>query len=71
LSLLDENSAALIHARGPLWDSQRTLILRALHAAGWIVGGSRGAAARLGLKRTTLNTKMKKFGISRPAHQND
>ena len=48
------------------WDSQRAVILRALDASGWIVGGLRGAAARLGLKRTTLISKMKKLGISRP-----
>jgi len=50
-------------------DSQRSLILQALHASGWIVGGPRGAAARLRLKRTTLISKMKKLGISRPARQ--
>jgi formate hydrogenlyase transcriptional activator len=32
----------------------------------WVVGGPRGAAARLGLKRTTLMGKMKKLGLSRP-----
>ena len=47
-------------------DSQRALIWHALQEAGWVIGGSRGAAARLGLKRTTLITKMKKLGISRP-----
>jgi len=51
------------------WDSQRAVILRALDASGWIVGGLRGAAARLGLKRTTLISKMKKLGISRPVHE--
>jgi len=51
---------------GTLRDSQRALILEALHASGWIVGGPRGAAAQLGLKRTTLIAKMKKLGISRP-----
>jgi formate hydrogenlyase transcriptional activator len=51
------------------WDSQRAVILRALDASGWIVGGLRGAAARLGLKRTTLISKMKKLGISRPVRQ--
>jgi transcriptional regulator with GAF, ATPase, and Fis domain len=53
------------------WDSQRAVILRALDASGWIVGGLRGAAARLGLKRTTLISKMKKLGISRPLQQAD
>ena len=50
-------------------DSQRSLILRALDASGWVVGGPRGAAVRLGLKRTTLISKMKKLGISRPMRQ--
>jgi formate hydrogenlyase transcriptional activator len=44
-------------------DSTRALILHALQEAGWVVGGPRGAAARLGLKRTTLIAKMKKLGI--------
>ena len=52
-------------------DSQRALLLRALHAANWVVGGPRGAAARLGLKRTTLISKMTKLGISRPTTEND
>jgi uncharacterized protein len=35
--------------------------------AGWVIGGTRGAVARLCLKRTTLIAKMKKLGIRRPA----
>jgi formate hydrogenlyase transcriptional activator len=31
----------------------------------WVLGGPRGAAARLGLKRTTLQSRMRKLGISR------
>ena len=54
---------------GTFWESQRAVILRALDASGWIVGGLRGAATRLGLKRTTLISKMKKLGISRPVRQ--
>jgi formate hydrogenlyase transcriptional activator len=49
-----------------LSDSERTLILSALEASGWVVGGPYGAAARLGLKRTTLVARMKKHGIFRP-----
>ncbi|MGE5110663.1 MAG: helix-turn-helix domain-containing protein [Acidobacteriaceae bacterium] len=41
-------------------------MLQALQATGWVIGGPGGAAARLGLKRTTLIAKMKKLGISRP-----
>jgi formate hydrogenlyase transcriptional activator len=58
-------------APGTFWDSQRDLILQALRGTGWVVGGPRGAAARLGLKRTSLITKMKKLGIARPVRAND
>jgi transcriptional regulator with GAF, ATPase, and Fis domain len=44
----------------------RALILQALEAADWMIGGPEGAAAKLGLKRTTLVYKMKKLGIVRP-----
>ena len=54
---------------GTFKESQRALILRALEACGWIIGGQHGAAARLGLKRTTLITKMRQFGIKRPTRQ--
>ncbi|MGA3091429.1 MAG: sigma 54-interacting transcriptional regulator [Terriglobales bacterium] len=46
---------------------ERELILRALRESNWVVGGTRGAAARLRLNRTGLAYKMKKFGISRAA----
>jgi formate hydrogenlyase transcriptional activator len=52
-----------------LKDSERALILRALEAAGWVIGGATGAAGKLGLKRTTLIAKMKKLGIARPERQ--
>jgi transcriptional regulator with GAF, ATPase, and Fis domain len=47
-------------------DSDRALVVETLEQSGWIVGGPRGAAAKLGLKRTTLLAKMKRLGISRP-----
>ena len=52
-----------------LEDSDRTLIVETLEQVGWIVGGPRGAAAKLGLKRTTLLAKMRRLGISRPIPQ--
>src|SRR5882757_2117024 len=52
-----------------LEDSDRALIVETLERVGWIVGGPRGAAAQLGLKRTTLLAKMRKLGISRPIPQ--
>ena len=49
-----------------LEEAERDHILRALQEAKWVVGGAAGAAARLGVKRTTLQSKMQKFGITRP-----
>ena len=48
-----------------LEDMEREHILHALRETGGIVGGRHGAALRLGLKRTTLMSKMQKLGISR------
>src|SRR5215469_16269576 len=50
-----------------LEQAERELILRALRESNWVVGGTRGAAARLRLNRTGLAYKIKKFGISRPS----
>ncbi len=52
-------------------DSDRGLIVETLELVGWVVGGPRGAAAKLGLKRTTLLAKMKRLGISRPIPQEE
>jgi len=41
-------------------------IRRALRDSGWVIGGPAGAAARLGLNRSTLNARMRKLGITRP-----
>jgi len=57
------------HSSMALEDSDRALIVDTLEQAGWIVGGPRGAAGKLGLKRTTLLAKMKRLGISRPIPQ--
>lgn len=45
--------------------AEREHILRVLREAKGQIGGDDGAAARLGLKRTTLNSKLKKLGIER------
>jgi transcriptional regulator with GAF, ATPase, and Fis domain len=50
-----------------LIDSERALVLHTLESVGWVIGGRDGAAARLGLKRTTLIYKMQRHGISRPS----
>jgi formate hydrogenlyase transcriptional activator len=57
-----------------LEDAERDHILRVLQESAWVIGGPKGAASRLGMKRTTLNSRMQKLGISRhpvrsgPAH---
>jgi formate hydrogenlyase transcriptional activator len=53
-------------APGTLADAERDHILGVLRETGWVLGGPNGAAARLGMKRTTLQSRMKKLGISRP-----
>jgi formate hydrogenlyase transcriptional activator len=49
-----------------LAEAEREHILGALRETGWVVAGPKGAAARLGMKRSTLQEKMRKLGISRP-----
>jgi formate hydrogenlyase transcriptional activator len=53
-------------AHTTLEEAEREHIRQALQEANWQVGGSSGAAARLGMKRTTLQSKMAKLGIERP-----
>ena len=50
-----------------LREATRDAILHALEASNWVVGGPRGAAARLGLGRTTLQYQMRKHGLIRPS----
>jgi formate hydrogenlyase transcriptional activator len=52
-------------SRLTLKDAEREHIIQALAETNWIIGGLKGAAARLGLKRTTLISKMQRLGISR------
>ena len=54
-------------ANATLEEKVRREILVACQRANWKLGGPRGAAARLGLKRTTLFYKMKRLGIASPA----
>lgn len=48
-----------------LAEVDRAHILEVLRATNWVVAGPRGAAARLGMKRSTLNFRMQKLGIAR------
>lgn len=49
-----------------LEEAERDHILKVLRDTNWVIGGDAGAAARLGMKRTTLQSKMHKLGITRP-----
>jgi formate hydrogenlyase transcriptional activator len=49
--------------RGVLEDAERKQILAALKQANWVVSGSKGAAALLGMKRSTLQAHMQRLGI--------
>jgi len=63
------NTKPSVASPGTLRDHEAALILQTLRAAGGMIGGPQGAAARLGLKRTTLVSKMKRLGIYRPRYQ--
>lgn len=66
LPLNHQETVTVISNSTTLKEVNRALILQALETAGWMIGGPEGAAAKLGLKRTTLVYKMKKLGIYRP-----
>jgi formate hydrogenlyase transcriptional activator len=55
-------------AKRTLAEAQREHIVEVLRDTRWVLGGDRGAAARLGLPRTTLVYKMRKLGIGRQAN---
>ena len=71
LAELKPRAAKSVEAAPPLLstleDAEREHIRQALQQANWLVGGPSGAAAKLGMKRTTLQSKMVKLGIERPA----
>ena len=60
------SAAGTSAATGQLRNAERELILGALRKSRGVIGGPKGAAADLGLKRTTLQSKMRKLGITRP-----
>jgi formate hydrogenlyase transcriptional activator len=64
-----DNSPAPMPATGPLAtleETQRQHILRALRQTEWRLSGPKGASKLLGIKRTTLQARMRKLGIKRP-----
>ena len=65
---LPQGSAAATRRSVKLADVQTEHIRSVLDSAGWRIRGAGGAAERLGLKATTLETRMAKLGIQRPRH---
>jgi formate hydrogenlyase transcriptional activator len=61
-----ESAAPATTGPRTLAEAEREHILRALEQTGWVIGGAHGAAARLGLKRTSLVSTMRRLGIVRP-----
>jgi formate hydrogenlyase transcriptional activator len=59
------NGQATSTRQDTLEEAQRKHILKVLEDTGWVLGGSKGAATRLGLNRSTLQFRMRKMGISR------
>jgi formate hydrogenlyase transcriptional activator len=49
-----------------LFDAEREHLRQALQGSGWRIRGTGGAAEQLGIKPTTLESRMKKFGLRRP-----
>jgi formate hydrogenlyase transcriptional activator len=65
LAELKHSSAAESPAATTLLDAERNHILKILQQTRWVVAGPSGAAARLGMKRSTLYFRMQRLGISR------
>ena len=63
---LDHLARQQVDSASTLRGIERAHIARALEETNWRIGGPRGAAARLGMKRTTLQSLMKRLAISRP-----
>ncbi len=74
--VLDVPTMALNRRQQPLQDrsaetleeSDRRHIIAALDSSNWVISGPNGAAARLGMKRSTLQFRIRKLGIVRPSH---
>jgi formate hydrogenlyase transcriptional activator len=64
--ILADSGPSAVPGDNVLEQAEREQIIRALRESNWVVGGARGAAVRLGLKRTSLAYKMQRLGIFRP-----
>jgi len=73
LSEIEEKNGSVTSPSGQqtLEEAERLHILETLKTSGWVLSGRRGAAARLGINRSTLQFRMKKLGIERPSISNE
>jgi formate hydrogenlyase transcriptional activator len=69
LSRPEARPADRLPASPTLAEAERNLILQVLQDTDWVLGGPKGAAVRLGVKRTTLLYKMRRLGIGRPPEE--
>jgi transcriptional regulator with GAF, ATPase, and Fis domain len=60
-------TTGIIRTAKELEDLERANILRALETANWKVSGEKGAASLLGMNPSTLSSRMKALGVSKPA----
>jgi formate hydrogenlyase transcriptional activator len=67
LSELKRPPAHVGGSAGTLEEAEREHIVKVLRETNWVIGGASGAASKLGMKRTTLQSKMQKLGIVRPS----
>ncbi|MCG3117292.1 MAG: sigma 54-interacting transcriptional regulator [Candidatus Manganitrophus sp. SA1] len=67
LGELKGSAAASSDGNATLEAAERKHILRVLQETNWVIGGPSGAATRLGMKRTTLQSKIQRLGITRPS----
>jgi formate hydrogenlyase transcriptional activator len=65
LNPLAVNSNGSLEKHDTLEEVERSHILKVLEETNWVLGGPQGAAARLGMKRPTLQYRMRKLGLSR------
>jgi transcriptional regulator with GAF, ATPase, and Fis domain len=63
---LPESTSSAVARSPKLVDVERDHILAVLESSSWRIRGAGGAAARLGMKPTTLETRMAKLGLKRP-----
>ena len=66
-----DDTAKKLGSQQTLEEAERAHILATLKKTRWVMSGPRGAATRLGVKRSSLQHRLKKLGIERPAEDDE